>query len=266
MTDIKDTNQINTGVFNEYAHYYNLLYKDKNYAAEAEYVSNLIRKFHLEAKTILELGSGTGIHAGLLAKKDFQVHGIERSQEMLARALALTKKTRPEHGSLNFSLGDIRDIRLQKKFDVVISLFHVISYQTSNDDVTAAFATARHHLKPGGIFIFDVWYGPAVLTQRPDVRIKRMADEKIEVTRLAEPVLHPNENLVDVNYHVFIRHGETGTVSELKETHIMRYFFQPEIEFWANTAGFTIQNAEEWQTANPIDKDTWSACFCLKAI
>lgn len=263
---IMSETKYNPSLFADYARYYDLLYRDKDYAAEAEYVACLIRKFQPSARSILELGSGTGIHASLLVKKGFSVHGIERSPEMLARSRTLAENMSSPENQLIFDAGDIRDIRLDKCFDAVIALFHVISYQTTNADMAAAFATARHHLKPSGIFIFDVWYGPAVLTQRPDVRIKRMADEKIEVTRLAEPVLHPNENLVDVNYHVFIRHGETGTVLELKETHIMRYFFQPEIEFWANTAGFTIQNAEEWQTANPIDKDTWSACFCLKAI
>lgn len=251
--------------FNDYARYYNLLYRDKDYAAEAEYVACMIRKFHPSAQSILELGSGTGIHAGLLAEKGFRVHGIERSQEMLARALALAEKTSPEHGSLTFSLGDIRDIRLNNNFDVVISLFHVISYQTSNDDVTAAFATARHHLKPGGIFIFDTWYGPAVLTQRPEVRIKRMEDEQIEITRLAEPVLHPNENRVDVNYHVFVRDWATDTVKELKETHSMRYFFKPEINIIANQSGFEILHTEEWMTGNPIDQNTWGVCFILKA-
>jgi SAM-dependent methyltransferase len=123
---------------------------------------------------------------------------------MLALSLALIEKMTPGHGQLTFSPGDIRDIRLNKSFDAVIALFHVISYQTTNEDVTAAFETAGHHLKPGGIFIFDVWYGPAVLTEHPEVRIKRMADEKTEITRLAEPVLHPNENRVDVHYHVFV--------------------------------------------------------------
>ena len=56
-------------IFADYARYYDLLYRDKDYAAAAEYVAGLIRKFHPSARSILELGSGTGIHAGLLAGK-----------------------------------------------------------------------------------------------------------------------------------------------------------------------------------------------------
>ncbi len=185
---------------------------------------------------------------------------------MLARSLALSENmSAAMHGRLTFSPGDIREIRLNKRFDAVIALFHVISYQTTNEDVTAAFETARQHLNPGGVFIFDIWYGPAVLTERPSVRIKRMADDQTEITRLAEPVLHPNENWVDVHYHVFVRNRATQAVAELKETHAMRYFFKPEIELIATHAGFQCLHAEEWLTGKAIGCDTWGVCFVLRA-
>jgi len=261
----KDNTKNSSAVFADYASYYDLLYHDKDYAAEAEYVAGLVRNCRPSTQSILELGSGTGIHASLLAEKGFNVHGIERSREMLARSLALAEKMTPGHGQLAFSPGDIRDIRLNKRFDAVISLFHVISYQTTSEDVTAAFETAKRHLKPGGIFIFDVWYGPAVLTQRPEVRIKRIMDDQNEITRLAEPMLHENENLVDVQYDVFVRDLGTNVVKELKETHLMRYFFKPEIDSLATLSGFTVQNVEEWYSAKPISTSTWSVCFCLRS-
>jgi len=253
-------------VFADYARYYDLLYRDKDYAAEADYVAILIKDFHPGAQSILELGSGTGIHASLLARKGFMVHGIERSPEMLAKSKTLTENLAAEQERLTFSSGDIRAIRLNKHFDAVIALFHVISYQTTNDDVTAAFKTARQHLNTGGIFIFDIWYGPAVLTDRPAVRIKRMADDQTEVTRLAEPVLHPNENRVDVHYHMFVRTRSAQAVSELQETHAMRYFFKPEIERIASNAGFQCLHAEEWLSGRTIGCDTWGVCFLLGAV
>ena len=42
-----------------------------------------------------------------------------------------------------------------KKYDVVISLFHVMSYQNNNEKILKAFSTAKKHLKANGIFIFD---------------------------------------------------------------------------------------------------------------
>jgi SAM-dependent methyltransferase len=254
-------------VFLEYARYYDLLYRDKDYLAEADYVAGLIRRFNTNAQSILELGSGTGIHANLLAKQGYKVHGIERSPEMLARALNTAEvfKQDSKVGQLTFSQGDIRTSRLAERFDAVIALFHVISYQITNKDVLAAFNVAREHLREGGLFIFDVWYGPAVMTERPDVRIKRMADDKIEVTRLAEPHFIPNENRVDVNYHIFVRDLATQTVTESRETHAMRYFFKPEIECIGDQTGFHCMHVEEWVTGKAIGCDTWGVCFVLIA-
>ncbi|MFZ3046063.1 MAG: class I SAM-dependent methyltransferase, partial [Desulfatirhabdiaceae bacterium] len=137
-------------VFSEYAHYYDLLYQDKDYQAEADYVDRLIRRFHPKARSILELGSGTGIHACLLAQKGFEVHGVERSTEMIATSRQNAIRHPPnqfiDSANPSFIQGDIRRIRLSQRFDAVIALFHVMSYQTTNDDILAAFQTARHHL------------------------------------------------------------------------------------------------------------------------
>jgi SAM-dependent methyltransferase len=264
-TRSKEETHNSTSVFADYARYYDLLYRDKDYATEADYVANLIKEYLPVAESILELGSGTGIHANLLARKGFMVHGIERSPEMLARSKTLAESLGAEQDRLTFSPGDIRSIRLNRCFDAVIALFHVMSYQTTNEDVTAAFETARQHLKTGGLFIFDVWYGPAVLTDRPAVRIKRIADDQTEVTRLAEPVLYPNENRVDVHYRVFVRTLSSQAVSELEETHAMRYFFKPEIERIGLQAGFQYLDAEEWLSGRRIGCDTWGVCFMLRA-
>lgn len=250
-------------VFADYARYYDLLYRDKDYEVETDYVVKLIQRFHPQAKSVLELGSGTGTHAMNLVKRGYDITGVEISPDMLN--IALTKLNNKPSSNPLFIEGDIRNIHLNRIYDAVLSLFHVISYQTTNEDVTAAFETTRKHLKPGGIFIFDVWYGPAVLTERPEVRKKQMTGQDIEVTRLASPLLRYNENIVDVNYHIFLRNLTTRIVSELEEIHSMRYFFKPEIEYLASRTGFIILHSEEWLSGKPIGNDTWSACFCLRA-
>jgi len=244
-------------VFANYARYYDLLYRDKNYAGETDYIQSLILRDLPGAKTLLDLGCGTGRHDILLAQKGYAVTGIDMSLEMLAIA-------KSQCSSVNFIPGDIRTVRLDSAFDVITSLFHVMSYQTSNRDLTAAFSTVRAHLKPGGIFIFDCWYGAAVLTDRPTVRVKRLEDDKIAVTRIAEPFMHPQENLVDVNYHVFVRDKASGTVDELHESHLMRYFFEPEIEQLLEKENLSIVEKSEWMTGKRAGFDTWGVCFVVR--
>lgn len=253
-------------VFDTYARYYDLLYQDKDYAAEAEYVASHIRSRAPQAERILELGCGTGAHAEHLARLGYTIHGVDMSEEMLARAEA-RKGALPTDvaARLSFGCGDVRTVRTGETYDVVISLFHVMSYQTTNADLVGAFETAATHLSAGGLFLYDFWYGPAVLTQRPDVRVKRLEDEEIKVTRIAEPAMHVNANVVDVNYTVFIEVKSTGQVEQESETHKMRYLFLPEMSgYWRN--GFEACECLGWMTEIAPNQQTWAVMQVLKRV
>jgi SAM-dependent methyltransferase len=251
-------------VFNLYAQFYDLLYRKKDYEAEALYLAGLIREHSPNAESILELGCGTGAHASHLAAMDFEVMGIDMSPPMLERAKVRQKALDPEVANrLTFAAGDVRTFRVERTFDVVVSLFHVFSYQTTHRDLRAAFETAASHLRKGGVLIFDYWYGPAVLTQRPEVRVKRLEDEKLRVVRIAEPEMSASENRVRVNYLVLID-SKSGEFSErITESHDMRYLFIPEIE--AISSPWFIPKAHlAWETRRPPEFSDWAGVTVLE--
>lgn len=163
----------------------------------------------------------------------------------------------PVASRLSYSRGDARDVRRGEVYDAVISLFHVMSYQVADADLEAMFETAAAHLQPGGIFIFDFWYGPAVLTQRPEVRIKRLTSDAINVTRIAESVLRVNENIVDVNYALFIEVRSTGEIQEVRELHRMRYLFLPELAR-LRADKFRECSSLGWMTDAGLGSHTWA--------
>ena len=243
-------------VFNVYSRYYDLLYRDKDYVAEAEYIAGLLERFGVSGKRLLEFGSGTGKHGRLLAQRGYEVTGIERSAEMVAQAEAAP--------GFSCQQGDICTVQLGQTFDAALSLFHVVSYQTTNDAVQAVFARAAEHLEAGGLFVFDVWYSPAVYAQRPEVRVKRIADEAVEITRIAEPVLHSSENCVDVNYTIFARDLASGAVETMTETHPMRHYSMPELNLLAQMSGFAVVGTEEFLTGKRPSEQTWGVCLILK--
>ncbi|MER3433571.1 MAG: SAM-dependent methyltransferase [Leptolyngbya sp. ERB_1_1] len=247
-------------VFGNYARYYDLLYRDKDYIVETEFIHQLINAYAPDAKTILELGCGTGIHASLLTKRGYKVCAVDLSETMLEQARYRAQQL--YHSSaIEFVQGDIRTVRVERSFDVVISLFHVFSYQITNADLQAAFATAKDHLNPGGLLIFDCWYGPAVLSDRPTVRVKRLEDDAISVTRIAEPKMHFNQNRVDVNYQILIRDRATGAVEELYEVHPMRYLFTPEVELLLDQFQFDSVTSGEWWTQSEPGAESWGVYF-----
>jgi SAM-dependent methyltransferase len=187
---------------------------------------------------------------------------VDMSKAMLARAEARKAALPPEVAArLSFGLGDVRTVRTNQIYDAVISLFHVMSYQASNADLEAAFETASVHLQPSGLFLFDFWYGPAVLTQRPEVRVKRLEDDEIKVTRIAEPEMHVNENVVDVNYTVFIEVKDSMKVEQVSETHRMRYLFLPELLHFADAEVWTDSKSFSWMKLQELHQDEWAGLF-----
>jgi SAM-dependent methyltransferase len=246
-------------VFDHYASYYDLFYAGKDYGAEARYVTRHLQEFGADVREILELGCGTGAHAAELARAGYDVTGVDLSERMLARAnVRRDSLAPPDRAKLGFVHADARSVRLGRAFDAVVSLFHVMSYQNSNDDLLAAFSTAARHLSPGGVFLFDFWYGPAVLTQRPEMRVHDLENEEIRVTRIARPRLRENANSVDVGFTVLIEDRATETVKRLEEMHVMRYLFLPEIDWLLERTGMRRECAKEWMTDNLPSLASWS--------
>jgi len=253
-------------VFRNYARYYDLLYRDKDYAAEARYVDGLIQRHAAGATDIMDLGCGTGVHAIEFAKLGYKVHGIDSSDDMLQRAQSRQSQLQPELAArLNFSPGDICTYRAGHQFGVVTALFHVVSYQVSDEDLAQVFATAAKHLAPGGLFLFDCWYGPAVLSTLPAVRIKRFEDTTTRILRIAEPTMQVNENVTEVDYQVMITDIESGQMKEIRERHRLRYLFLPEILLKLQNVGLSCVLQEEWRSGAQLSSATWSAVFLARA-
>lgn len=250
----------------KYANYYDLIYKNKDYNGEVEYILSLLNKYQPNLKSILELGCGTGKHALILSEKGYQIDGVDLSDEMISIAYDQRQKL-PQNiaSNVQFEQGDLRTVRMGKKYDAIVSLFHVMSYQTSNEDLSAAFATAKAHLKPGGVFLFDCWYGPGVLSDRPTTRIKRLENSKISMIRIAEPVMLPNENIVDVNYEIIIKDKKDLTSNHFHEMHRMRYLFQPEVKLLLEKHNFELLQCNEWLTNAMPGFSSWEVYFLARA-
>ena len=242
--------------FDHYAKYYDLLYMDKDYEGEVNYIHSLIQRFSKnEVKTIFDIGCGTGTHARYFSEKGYSVTGIDFSEKMIEEA---KKRNIPNAEFLVKNIVD--EFHLNKQVNVVTCLFHVLSYQNENRQVIQLMNNVAEHLTEDGIFIFDFWYTPAVLTERPSVKIKRFEDKDVKITRIAEPVLKINENIVDVNYELFVKEKTTGELATIKEVHPMRYFSLPEVEQYLAFAGLKLLYSAEWMTEQiPSDK-TWGVC------
>lgn len=254
---------MSSGTFDAYAAYYNLLYRDKDYTGEADYIHALMLAHSECTLQILELGCGTGAHAEALVKRGYRVSGVDLSEPMIEnarrRVSGIPALSRPQ-----FKKGDLRDYRDSKLYDAVLALFHVMSYQTRDEDLHKAFETASVHLKSGGLFIFDYWHGPGVLSDPPVVRSRVISDEKTKVTRIATPSMLPDANQVDIEFDVTVEID--GQTKHFCETHRMRYLYLPEIQLILTEAGMLHLGTYAWMTIEQAGPQNWYACTVARKI
>jgi SAM-dependent methyltransferase len=245
----------------EYADAYDSLYAEKDYRGECDLVERVFSAYAVgSVRRILDLGCGTGGHSSLLAERGYDVVGVDRSHEMLDRA-------RRRGGAVRYSQSDIRTVRLGESFDAVLIMFAVLGYLTSNADVRQALCAARQHLRTGGVLFADVWYGPAVLEQRPSERVKVIeTGDSGRVIRSASSVLDSRHNVCTVKYQLW-RLRDRQLVDEIREEHPMRYFFEPELELMLNAADFELQRVGAFPELEvEPSEQTWNVAFVARAV
>lgn len=253
--------------FKDYAEFYDLFYADKDYAAEAAFVRRIIRRHVLNAQSVLELGCGTARHAIELATDGFSITGVDISAQMLAGARKrLEQLPALLRDRIDLVQGDVSNFSPGRRYDAVISLFHVVSYQITDAALHGIFRSARKALGRGGLFLFDFWYGPAVLAQKPAVRRRTIETADRRITRIAEPVHDVHRNIVDVGLTFLINDLDGAGTQEIRERHPMRYLFLPEIESIATANGFTVVESGEWLTEERLDDRCWAGYVAARLL
>lgn len=249
-----------------YGDAYDLLYHDKDYATECSLVERLFQTHGDGAiRNVLDLGCGTGNHALPLARLGYEVVGVDRSVDMLSHARRKSVNSQ-NNGRVIFQEGDIRSLNLERHFDAVLMMFAVLGYQPENADVLSALRTARRHLSPGGLLIFDVWYGPAVLHQRPSQRVKIIPTPKGQILRVTSGELDISHHLCKVDYHVWKLAGGR-LVGETEEAHSVRYFFPLELNLFLESSGFAhIRLGTLPEFERQPDETTWNVLGVARAV
>lgn len=247
----------------DYSNAYDILYEEKDYDGECDLLENLFCKYlEKPVHNILDLGCGTGNHSIRLAARGYDVTGVDVSESMISNAQLKT-----EEKDLNIKLyrSNIIDLNLNDKYDVALMMFAVLGYHKTNDEVISALKSARKHLKKSGMLIFDIWYGPAVIIEKPSNKFMFKKLDDLQIIRTSSGTLDIENQTCDVEFNLW-KIKENILIGQTTEIHKMRYFFPQEIKLLLNIAGFELLNMRSFPTIeNPASDKTWNVIIIAKA-
>ena len=145
-------------MFSESAELYDLIYSSfKNYEAETSSIAALLRSANPACRTVLDVACGTGEHARLLGERHgFEVDGIDLEPAFVRIAAGKNPAGR-------FTVADMTDFHLGRRYDAVLCLFSSIGYVLTLDRLSAALRCFREHVASSGVVIVEPWFAPGVL-------------------------------------------------------------------------------------------------------
>lgn len=140
--------------YGNFAYIYDQLMDDVDYNLWVDYIEKIIEKENVDVKNILELACGTGNLTLPLAKKEYDIAGIDISEEMLevAREKSIKKNIplvllQQDVSKLDFDLYGL---------DCVLCGCDGFNYIIDEKGLQNTFNKTHELLKENGIFIFDV--------------------------------------------------------------------------------------------------------------
>lgn len=240
--------------------YYAEAYKDR--VEDVAYYVALARKV---GGPVLEYGCGEGRIALPLARAGIDVVGVDHSQPMLdALAEKLEREPRELVRRIKAKQGDIRTVKLARKFPLVLCTFNTFLHLYDREDVEQFLGRVRAHLAPKGRFVFDVSTPvPADLARDPGKAYKlpavRLGGVKHEYRERFD--YDPMRQVLFVMMEFSPRNGGDAFVTPLAH----RQFFPRELEALLHYNGFEVEKLEGGFAGEPPDRHSDSLIWTCRA-
>jgi cyclopropane fatty-acyl-phospholipid synthase-like methyltransferase len=196
------------------------------------FIEALWSRDNLKPELILDAGCGTGALTLPLARKGYNMIGIDISDEMLSAA---RRKSEIAGLDILFSRQDIRDFELYGTVDSIICVCDAVNYLAGDGDLYRFFNLSRNYLNPGGLFVFDVsteYKYKEVLAENNFCDINENAAYIWENSY--DPGTRINEYLV-----TFFMEDTFGRYERFEELHRLRVHSVSEIKSALKSAGFS---------------------------
>ena len=219
--------------YSDFAFVYDELMHDVDYDNWVKYIEDIIKSENVQVQNILELACGTGNLTIPLTKKNYDIAGIDISEEMLQVA---REKAEKENVELVLLEQDIVELDFDvTNLDCILCGCDGFNYITYDEDLEGVFAKCHELLKENGLFIFDI----SSYYKLSTVLGNNMYGENREnVAYMWQNYFDDEQNLVEMELTFFVA-DENGKYDKHEERHLQRAYTEEEILDMLEEAGFS---------------------------
>lgn len=239
-----------------FVQHYDAIYNDKDYRFDTEILRGLVKTLHRPA--ILEIGSGTG-NQSLLLSQWADVTAVETDADFTQ---IMQRKLSTQ--SIELFCGDIGALA-KDGFDGAAAYFHVVNYIHEQNALVHLLNEIARRLKPGAVFLFDMWHAECVLHDppKPVIRAKSFDNHigKGKVLQHIIPHMDVSARRISLDYNITVEYEQASSPAPFTERIDLHLWRRDEIVDALAQAGFhDTQFFDARLYPQALSAQSWTAC------
>lgn len=246
-----------TTAYSDFAGVYDMFMDNIPYEEWCEYLTMLLKKNNINDGLVLDLGCGTGTLTSMLARKGYDMIGIDNSAEMLSAAM---EKRDVSGLDILYLLQDMREFELYGTVRAIISICDSINYILSPNELLMVFKLVNNYLDPGGIFIFDC---NTEFKYKELLGEQTIAEDRDEGSFIWDNYYDEEERINEYKLTLFIPAKE-GLYSKHTEYHYQRCYSVEELKSIIESAGMELLNIYDAFTNEEPQGESERLLFVVK--
>ncbi len=202
-----------------------------------------------ERNTVLDLGCGTGTLTELLARRGYDMIGVDLSEEMLRIAVDKREKSGLD---ILYLCQDMRELELYGTVGAAVSVCDSVNYLLEEDDVVQTFRLVNNYLYPEGLFIFDF---NTIYKYAEIIGDTTIAENREECSFIWENTYYEEERINEYDLTIFVRE-EGDRYRRFQETHLQRGYSLKEMRGMVEAAGLLFVDAIDADTHREVTQES----------
>lgn len=247
--------------YDRFAEIYDQVMTGVDYEGWAEYIEELLRFHRFAPRKIVDLACGTGNTTFPLARRGYQMAGVDAAPAMLARA---REKAARAGLDIPFYQQDLRELDLPEKYDLAICLYDSLNYILEGGELTRVFRRVREAVRPGGLFIFDMnsHYRLSHLEGLSHLEAGTSLFKEEDFVLFWSNEYLTGPGIWQITLTGFLRRGDCW--ERFDEVHQERAYLTDEIIQRLQEAGWRLEGAYTAYTLFPVQETTARIYFVAK--